>query len=222
MLEFLKGLLLIITFFVAVGSACCVGVLLISICIFLFSMHKHSDYRNAIYMKFRDFKAMYRIKPKAYKLYDDGVIYHLHDSYDYYDDITIIFHTVDAIKYFFWKLMEERREKIGAKQKLQARALEVALASMQKDINDYRERTTRETSQKVQEIVNPQQQQPTEVEEMVEPQDNTNVCYHVGADGQRYITLTHEALNQMLIEYAAKFRKPNSSMDLEDYIHRYP
>ena len=211
-----------VLFLVAAGSACCVGVLLISICIFLFSMHKHSDYRNAIYMKFRDFKAMYRIKPKAYKLYDDGVIYHLHDSYDYYDDITIIFHTVDAIKYYFWKRMEERREKIGAKQKLQARALEVTLASMQKDINDYRERTTRETSQKVQEIVNPQQQQPTEVEEMVEPQDNTNVCYHVGADGQRYITLTHEALNQMLIEYAAKFRKPNSSMDLEDYIHRYP
>ena len=201
MLEFLKGLLHIITFFVAVGSACCVGVLLISICISLFSMYKHSDYRNAIYMKFRDFKAMYRIKPKAYKLYDDGVIYYLHDPYDYYDDIIIIFHMVDAIKYYFWKRMEERREKIGAKQKLQARALEIALASMQKDINDYRERTTRETSQKVQEIVSPQQQQPTEVEEMVEPQDNTKVCYHVGADGQRYITLTHEALNQMLIEY---------------------
>ena len=222
MLEFLKGLLSIITFLVAVGSACCVGILLISICIFLFSMHKHSDYRNAIYMKFRDFKAMYRIKPKAYKLYDDCVIYYLHDPYDYYDDIIIIFHMVDAIKYFFWKLMEERREKIGAKQKLQARALEVALASMQKDINDYRERTTRETSQKVQEIVNPQQQQPTEVKEMVEPQDNTKAYYHIGADGQRYITLTHEALNQMLIEYAAKFGKPNSSMDLEDYIHRYP
>ena len=220
MLEFLKGLLHIITFFVAFGSACCVGVLLISICLCLFSMHKHSDYRNAIYMKFRDFKAMYRIKPKAYKLYDDCVIYYLHDPYDYYDDITIIFHMVDAIKYFFWKLMEERREKIGAKQKLQARALEVALASMQKDINDYRERTTRETSQKVQEIVNHQQQQSTEVEEMVESQDNTKVYYHVGADGQRYITLTHEALNQMLIEYAAKFGKPNSSMNLEDYIHR--
>ena len=222
MLEFLKGLLPIITFFVVVGSACCVGVLLISICLFLFSMHKHSDYRNAIYMKFRDFKAMYRIKPKAYKLCDDCVIYYLHDPYDYYDDITIIFHMVDAIKYFFWKLMKKRREKIGEKQKLQARALEIALASMQKDINDYRERTTRETSQKVQEIVNPQQQQPTEVKEMVEPQDNIKVYYHVGVDGQRYITLTHEALNQMLIEYAAKFGKPNSSMDLEDYTHRYP
>lgn len=211
MLEFLKDLLII------VGVAAFIFWVIL-ILVFLFYMDKNEKKHNTIYMKFNEFTMMYQIKPKAYTLYDNCVSYQLHDENDYYDDIIIVFHTIDTIRYLFWKWAEEYRLKKNIEKKIYNRALEVALASMQKDINDYRERTTKETSQNVQDIINPQQPQPTKV---VEPRDNTKVCYHVGADGQRYITLTHEVLNQMLIEYAAKFGKPNSGMNLEDYIHTH-
>ena len=200
MLEFLKDL------FIIVGVAMFIF-WVITILVFLFYMDRHEKKHNTIYMKFNELKMMYQIKPKAYTLYYDCVEYQIHDENYYYDDIIIVFHTIDAIRYFFWKWAEERRLKKNIEKKIYNRALEVALASMQNDINDYRESTTKETSQKVQDIINPQQPQPTEV---VEPRDNTKVYYHAGADGQRYITLTHEALNQMLIEYAAKFGKQNS------------
>ena len=215
MLEFFLGLLFI------TGASIFI-LLFIMICVFLFYMDANKKEYNTIYMKFDEFKMMYQIKPKAYTLYDDCVDYQLHDENDHYDDITIIFHKIDAIRYFFWKRAEERRQKKNIEKKMYTRALEVTLASMQKDINDYRERTTKETAQKVQEIVNPQQ--PLSPETEIKPKDNTSIYCHVGADGQRYITITNEALQQMLIEYAAKFGKPATEEDIPnwfDMIHTH-
>lgn len=143
------------------------------------SIRSRRDSNSSVYMKFKDFKKMYTIKPEAYELDKDCIEYRLNqrdaklNSYI----MRILFHLFDFIRYRFWRYRLFKNKKKKQTNEKQRKAMERLLTSMQNDINDYRERTAKETSQKVQEILNPQQSQTSEVEE-VESQDNTKACWH--------------------------------------------
>ena len=114
----------------------------------LFWLLTWNDSRSSSYLKikFKQFLTMYRISPDKWYLYEGGIIIYEDDAENIYQQF--YFSPIDFLRYnFFYKKKKKSKKKNNVDKKW-----EKVIISWQKDINDYREKYTKELQNKIKEF----------------------------------------------------------------------